>query len=391
MSDSNKKILINAVSSKMGGALTYLKNLIQELEKTDFNNQYIICLPSRTAKEVNPKRIKILPVLYSEGSYLKRVWWDQVAIRKIIKKEKIDILFSIANFATLFCPVKQLLLVRGYLLPMPYFKEIIFAKYSFKRKVIFYLKQFLVYLSARSSNLVMFPTASMVEDFKKLYKIPEKKIVINHYGTYLEKFKKGINIKKKDFQNKKVYKFLYSTMYTERKNFSTLFYALNLLKKHGLKFQLITPADFNDNLARATSTYEEDKELLDNLQIKDNIIFTGKIPYEKIDSLYKKADIFLWPTLTESFGHPLIEAMASGLPIIASDIPVNREVCADSALYFEPLNPEDLVDKIKLVIANTKLREKLIEKSRERSKLFRWEAHVKRLLSIFQRLSKANS
>jgi len=176
-------------------------------------------------------------------------------------------------------------------------------------------------------------------------------------------------------------------MYTECKNFSTLFLTLNLLKKQNINFQLITPAVFS----KKTSTYKVDKELLDSFPIKNNIIFTGKIPYEKIDKLYKEADIFLWPTLTESFGHPLVEAMASGLPIIASDIPINREICDRAALYFKTLSPEDLANKIKLVIKNSGLRKNLIKESRERSKLFRWESHVKKLLSVFQLLNKTNN
>ena len=378
---SSKKILINAIASKMGGASTYLKNLVKELEKADSVNQYIIYIPSEQAGKIISEKIKIRLVNYGEGSYLRRIWWDQIGIRKIIKKEKIDILFSVANFATFFCPVKQLLLIRGYLYSMPYLKKIILPKFSFKKRIMFCLKQFLIYFSAKAADLVMFPSKSMSEDFEKLYKIPKRKIVINHYGTYLDKFA-GYN-QKKEIKNKKIYKLLYCTMYTECKNFSTLFLTLNLLKKQNINFQLITPAIFS----KKTSTYKGDKELLDNLPIKNNIIFTGKIPYEKIDKLYKEADIFLWPTLTESFGHPLVEAMASGLPIIASDIPINREICKDAALYFDPLDYEDLADKIKLLIENFKLRRDLEEKSFQRSKFFDWRDHVKRLLQVLERTS----
>jgi glycosyltransferase involved in cell wall biosynthesis len=381
-----KKILINAVSSKMGGALSYLKNLVGELERVDFENEYLVCVSPAIAGQLKTKRIRIIVKAGLGDSHLKRIYWDQLGIRRLIKKEKIDILFYLANFATLFCPVKQLLLIRGYLLTTPYFKETIFAKYSRKKKMIFYLRQFLIRLSVQAADRVMFPSQSTFVDFEKMISFPKKKPVVNRYGTYLEKFRGKRPAGEGKSGKAVVWQLLYATMYSERKNFSTLFLALDILKKRGFDFRLITPAVFNDRLAEATPTCRQDLELLARTGLKERIVLTGKLPYERIDELYKQADIFLWPTLVESFGHPLIEAMASGLPIVASDIPINREIAGRSALYFQPLNPEDLAAKISLVLNDGRLRQKLALESRKRSELFRWEDYVKRLILIFKGL-----
>lgn len=374
----SKKILINAVSSKMGGALTYLINLINELENIDSKNQYLVCVVPEIANQIKSERIKIISVSKTNSS-LRRLWWDQKTMRKIIKKEKADILFSIANFGMLFCPVKQLLLIRNYVLPMPYLRKTVLSEYSFKKKILFILQQILMCFSAWSSDLVMFPSENMVKMFKKMCPISKSKLVFNHYGTYLNKFKKEIKKELSEPIN-----LVYATMYGQRKNLVTVFNALKQLKDQGVKIRLSITIDSKDSLEKTNSKFKKDMRLINELGIENMINFLGKVPYQKIQKVYHEADIFVWATLMESFGNPMIEAMASGLPIIASDIPINKELGKDSVLYFSPFDSNDLVDKIKMVINDKDFRIKLATKAEKRAEFFQWQDHVKRLISIFE-------
>jgi glycosyltransferase involved in cell wall biosynthesis len=110
------------------------------------------------------------------------------------------------------------------------------------------------------------------------------------------------------------------------------------------------------------------------------IEFSGPLSECEVQQLYRNADIFVFPSFCESFGHPMVEAMAHGLPIVAADTPVNREICAGAALYFRPLDPGDLAEKVKLVGSDQALTEKLRRSGRHRVADFRWEDHVERLL-----------
>jgi len=93
--------------------------------------------------------------------------------------------------------------------------------------------------------------------------------------------------------------------------------------------------------------------------------------------------LFVFPSISETFGHPLVEAMSMGLPVIASDTSIHREVCKDSAVYYSPFSISDLAQKItELQLNKTKyaiLSENGIKNSR---KNFLWEEHVDRLISI---------
>jgi glycosyltransferase involved in cell wall biosynthesis len=131
------------------------------------------------------------------------------------------------------------------------------------------------------------------------------------------------------------------------------------------------------------NTREIDRSLASHPLVASSVKFTGSVLYDEIQKLYEEHDIFVFPSLAESFGHPLVEAMASGLPIIASDIPVCREICEDAAVYFSPLDPKDLADNIIMLKNNPELCTQLSQIGRKRAEThFNLEDHVRRLSGI---------
>ena len=99
-----------------------------------------------------------------------------------------------------------------------------------------------------------------------------------------------------------------------------------------------------------------------------------------MEHLYLDSDIFVFPSFTESFGFPMAEAMSYGLPIVASDTPVNREICGEAAVYFSPLSPEDLARQVHRVATDLPRRATLGAAGRERAVTkFRWEDHIRKI------------
>jgi glycosyltransferase involved in cell wall biosynthesis len=98
--------------------------------------------------------------------------------------------------------------------------------------------------------------------------------------------------------------------------------------------------------------------------------------------VYRSCDIYVTPAYTETFAHPLVEAMACGLPIVASDLAAHREITDGAALFFEKFSPPDLADKVTHLLDSPSLQSDLREKGLHRAGSFSWKDHVERLLEI---------
>jgi glycosyltransferase involved in cell wall biosynthesis len=115
------------------------------------------------------------------------------------------------------------------------------------------------------------------------------------------------------------------------------------------------------------------------LGIADSVVEMGAVPYESLHHLYRACDIYVSPAYAETFAHPLVEAMASGLPVVASDLPIHREVCCEAATYFPRFSCECLADAVANIAGSLQEHSRL-PAGRERVINFDWEEHVRHLL-----------
>src|SRR5262249_11252943 len=122
--------------------------------------------------------------------------------------------------------------------------------------------------------------------------------------------------------------------------------------------------------------------LVERLGIREEVVELGSISYRSLHHLYSACDIYVTPAYTETFAHPLVEAMASGLPIVASDLPVHREVTAGNACYFPRFSPEALAHEVVEVATRAGLANCLAVKGRQRATHFSWKKHVEQLLEL---------
>uniref|UniRef100_UPI00374D9BEF glycosyltransferase family 4 protein n=1 Tax=Ferruginibacter sp. TaxID=1940288 RepID=UPI00374D9BEF len=112
----------------------------------------------------------------------------------------------------------------------------------------------------------------------------------------------------------------------------------------------------------------------------------GYIDYEDIPVLYQGAAMLWFPSLSEGFGLPIVEAMAGGTPVITSSVSVMPEIAADAALYIDPHQPDELVKQTIVLLTDISLRNKLIAKGKERAKLFSWDQSVRDLQVVYEKM-----
>lgn len=138
-------------------------------------------------------------------------------------------------------------------------------------------------------------------------------------------------------------------------------------------------------VGRRTWLSEETFAALAESKVQSRIHVTGHVDDADLPAIYRGADLFVFPSLYEGFGLPLLEAMVSGLPVVSSDSATLREVGGDAALYFDPLSEEDIADKIRLMLADGPARAEMVRRGLERARLFSWERTARLTLEAYHR------
>lgn len=395
------KILFQSIFAKSGGSVTYARNLLQELQELMARGEqgdsvYVFYLPlsvvGLSALATGDNRIALLSYDAACNSAWRRFLHDQWTLRRIVSSEDIAVLISGSDFGMLRPPCRQILLLRNSLFFSPYYLERILKRKSRRFRMEFLLRRLLITLSVRCSDVVITGSQSMLNDVRRFVPIPDGKAIVNYFGVPLEKFNVGrwdtrmLGGEEAGRQQDAPLRMLYVSEYSDYKNLTTLLKAVLLLREERVDgLCLVTTADPNQFPDVEITSREEDKALASHPLLVPFVEFTGPVPYDEIPKLYQQSDLFVFPSLAESFGHPLVEAMASGLPIIASDIPICREICGEAAVYFSPLESSDLAEKILLLWNNADLRRRLGQLGRKRAETyFDWKHHVRRLVEIIE-------
>ncbi len=391
------KIVINAVSAKMGGAVTYLTNILRCLPPPESSFEFDVFTPPETAETQKglPRNVRLVASSIGQAAWWKRFWWEQVTLRRWLKRRKAHVLFATANFGMFHCPVRQILLVRNALYFSKIYQDEFLARHSLRFRVPFKFRRWLICRSVRQADVVMTPTQAMLDDLRRFVEVESWKSLVNPYGANpLGCFPPEAEgqAPQSPAGTAPVMRLIYVSLYSEHKNLATLLKAMSMLNRNGAgTFLLRTTVDPGWEEAKCTVTYKEDLALAHQPDVAPWVEFLGPLAQQQVEELYREGDIFVFPSLCESFGHPMVEAMAHGLPIVVSNTPVNREICGEAGVYFNPHDPEDLAEKVRSLWGKPTAKEHLSEAGRRRvAQHFRWESHVARFLEAAQGRSLAN-
>jgi glycosyltransferase involved in cell wall biosynthesis len=126
--------------------------------------------------------------------------------------------------------------------------------------------------------------------------------------------------------------------------------------------------------------------LFRELNITDRIIFAGQVDDQELFRAYNQAFCFIFPSLLEGFGMPLLESFIARCPVICSDIPVFREICGDAAIYFDTEDPASITQSVESLLGNKVSRILMIDKGLKQAHKFQWRDAAKKTLDIYKSL-----
>lgn len=253
---------------------------------------------------------------------------------------------------------------------------------TFPPSYIPYIKN-TTYFALMRADLILTVSERIKEEIIEIFGINPNKIFVIYntvnkiYWTKPKKTDKENDLIKRKLGIKKDF-ILFVGSIEKRKNLLTLIKAFALVRNYINDMQLVLSGPFSNEIDVII------KYIKDNPELEDSIILSGYLNDEDLVNLYDMAIVFVFPSLYEGFGRPLVEAMVRGVPIVASKIPSTLEIAGEAAFYYNaPHDHEDLAEKILRVVGDNKLRRELVEKGLARAKEFSWERIGNRYLQAY--------
>jgi glycosyltransferase involved in cell wall biosynthesis len=363
------KIGIDARLAYRRGVGTYAANLILNLARIDHRNEYVIFnapdgLKGRTANN----RFHWVNLPFSNAAY-----YEQVLLPRVAAEQGLDFLHYIDNSATAISDLPFVLTLHDTMHTRPLAE--VRPGATFRQKLVYSYKRWAISRSAPRAKAIL-----TVSDYSKnrivwQMGIPEERIVVTPEGVDLKLFRPA---KRKP---SKLFKILVHGAADERKNIPNILKAAKLLVKQTKAFQLVI-IGMDEKELKCTDYIQQ----VIDMGLGSQVEWAGNVPHWALNQVYADVDLFLYPSLMEGFGLPVLEAFACGLPVITSNITSLPEVAGNAALLVDPKSPEAIVKAVGQMMKLKGLRKLYVQRGLRRAKQFSWEKTAKMTLKVYEQL-----
>jgi glycosyltransferase involved in cell wall biosynthesis len=256
-------------------------------------------------------------------------------------------------------------------------------------KIKFFFYKIVINRAVKKAKKIFTPSQFVKDQISNHYQINRKKIVVTYEGIdskfsifnfqFSNKEKGGIL---KKYQIKKPYLLYVGSVYPH-KNIDRLIKAVKIARKQLPELSLVIVCSRNVFWQRL-------KKTIHSIKADDFVILTGFVPDKDLAALYREAVSFVFPSLMEGFGLPPLEAMASSCPVISSNAACLPEIYGQAALFFDPLNPENMAKKIIKMVGNKKIQKEYRIRGREKIKEYSWQKMAKETFREYRKIISSN-
>ncbi|MBZ5559417.1 MAG: glycosyltransferase family 4 protein [Acidobacteriia bacterium] len=350
------------------GIGTYIRNLLRQLARLDRDTEFVVlCRPDDREAMVLGENFRT--VSESAGNYSVA---EQLKIPLALKREGVTLFHAPHYVLPPLVGCRSVVTIHDCI-------HLMFPQYLPNRFALAYARTSIA-LAARRATRIMTVSESSKRDILRLVDAPASKIDVI-YNAYDERF--GVEPREQDvlrvrerFQLHDPF-VLYAGNVKPHKNLERLIDAFHRLRARGLdQVKLVLIGD-------DISKYAALRRAVHTHQLHQHVRFLGYMPEETLAALYRLAGVFVFPSLYEGFGLPPLEAMASGTPVVTSNVSSLPEVAGDAAVLVDPYDPDAIADGIQRVLTDETLRADLKRKGLARAKQFSWDQSVRRIREIY--------
>jgi glycosyltransferase involved in cell wall biosynthesis len=377
------RMFINALAASAGGGLTYIRNVIPHMAISPGLRVTVALNPSLRREFRGSSNVEFLEL---ETPPAKRFWFEQSKLPEWIRRCRADVLLSIGNFALRNSPIPQILLSRNSIYTSADFYRNLIARGEYRTWLDTRFRGMLAKRSIFWADCTVAPSEAFAAELRRWTGRTVRAI---HHGFDREAFFSessplSLEVEGKLSSADGAFKLLFVSHYNYYRNFETLIRALPLLRQllpnRAVRLLLTCKLSAGENPGDYRP--EAAAKLVKELGVDEMVVELGTIPYGQVHLLYNRADAYVTPAYTETFAHPLVEAMASGVPVIASDLAVHQELCGDAAAYFSRFSEEALAGTVAQVAGSPETSRLMAAVGLERSHRFSWKTHVAQILEL---------
>jgi glycosyltransferase involved in cell wall biosynthesis len=351
------------------GIGTYIRNLLRHLARLDHDTEFVVLARPTDGDALASlgRNFRVVPETAPNYSLA-----EQVRIPLALLRERVTLFHAPHYVLPPLVMCRSVVTIHDCI-------HLMFPQYLPSRFAFTYARKS-IEMAARRATRVMTVSESSKRDILRFVDVPSDKIDVI-YNAYDERF--GVEPHEEDVVRvRERYQLhdefvLYAGNVKPHKNLERLIEAFNLVRQRGLEhLKLVLIGD-------EISKYARLRRAVHSHQLHKYVRFLGYVPEETLAVMYRLAGVFVFPSLYEGFGLPPLEAMASGTPVVTSNVSSLPEVAGDAAVLVDPYRPESIADGIERVLCDESLRRELRAKGLARARQFSWESSVRRVREIY--------
>jgi glycosyltransferase involved in cell wall biosynthesis len=382
-------LFIDASAASSGSGPTYVRNVVPHLAaRTDLRSTILV---SPLLRQEFQERANVCFVEFkAAGGAGARFLRSQRLVPELIRNSGANVLLSAGNMALFRSPIPQILLTGNALYTSNDFFRDLRQRGDYRLWLDTKLKGQIAKWSVRAADCAIAPSEAFAQEINRWTGIRARAI---HHGFDQNVFFRDteplpVELKQNLERNRDELRLLFVSHYNYYRNFETLIRAVAALRKliEPRQVRLFLTCRLQPGANPGSFRTEAAASLVRELSVGTSIVELGAVPYHLLHHVYRACNLYVTPAYVETFAHPLVEAMAAGLPVIASDLAVHREVCGESALYFPAFSPDLLAETMRRVAQSPEVFKSMSASGLMRSREFSWKKHVDQIVTVAEEL-----